>query len=220
MGTRSAILRPGITSEIPEGRYCHWDGYPDGVGAELFHAIRDHFKGDIEAALKFLIDDHPAGWSAICGRDWSLEPGFEDDNEEVCVTCGRRNWEHYKQYYAPRGVPLPPREPGADELGPAALFGHRFERDYSRPRSPECYCHGSRSEEAWEITLQNAAGSGCEYAYVISPEKRVMYVLSSYCEDGEKMIGMFGMGDENATWKLLAEVDLDGNEPDWDKLEG
>lgn len=46
---------------------------------------------------------------------------------------------------------------------------------------------------------------------------KVMFILSSYCEDGKKMIGMFGFGDENAEWKPIGRVMLDGDEPDWEK---
>jgi hypothetical protein len=48
-----------------------------------------------------------------------------------------------------------------------------------------------------------------------------MIVLSSYRKNGNKMIGAFGMGDSNATWKVIGEIDLDGNEPaneQWEKV--
>ena len=42
----------------------------------------------------------------------------------------------------------------------------------------------------------------------------------SYSQDGNKMIGMFGMGDENAHWKHLASINLDYDvEPNWRKVE-
>jgi len=42
-----------------------------------------------------------------------------------------------------------------------------------------------------------------------------MLVLGSFCPNGSKMLGMFGMGDPDAAWSIIAEVDLDGPEPDW-----
>ena len=45
-----------------------------------------------------------------------------------------------------------------------------------------------------------------------------MVILSSYCKNGDKMIGAFGCGDPNAIWKPIAEIDLDGKEPDWEKI--
>jgi hypothetical protein len=58
------------------------------------------------------------------------------------------------------------------------------------PCGPEFYGKG---DTEFECTERNATESGCEYAYAF--EDRTMYVLSSYREDGDKMIGMFGMGD-------------------------
>lgn len=170
MGTRGFIGRPNLGLDgDPVGVYHHWDSYPTALGATLFAAIRGHFEGDIEAALRFLIDDHPAGWSTINGADLSQPSGFEE-----------------------RGF---------------------------RTTGTHCYCHGGRSEEGWGLTLSKAAGSGCEYAYVISPETRTMYVLSSYTDGGAKMVGIFGMGDEDATWREIGRVDLDGAEPDWAAME-
>lgn len=82
---------------------------------------------------------------------------------------------------------------------------------------PECYCHGSRDEEGWAVTHENAAGSGIEYAYVFDGSK--MLVVGSFRSNGVKMVGMFGMGDPGATWSVIAAVDLNGPEPDWSVME-
>ncbi len=90
---------------------------------------------------------------------------------------------------------------------------------------PQCYCHGDRNEEGWLVTERNASGSGCEWAYVFTSAKSTdgkrhdtMLVLSSYTPHG-KMIGMFGMGDDEAMWPVVAVVDLNGKEPDWERIE-
>lgn len=190
MSTRSAILRTLPDQEGPPfGRYHHSDGYPSGVGKALFHLLRGHFKGDIGAMLKTLIDDHTGGWSNIVDADFTLKPGWDNKRFDIKrKPDGSYDWDK-----------------------------HRASAAYRRPA---CYCHGARHNGPHDLTLETAAGSGCEYAYVISPETRTMYVLSSYREDGTKMIGFFGMGDADADWRLLATVDLDGPEPNWDKVEG
>jgi len=82
---------------------------------------------------------------------------------------------------------------------------------------PRCYCHGSRSEKPQECTHDNAAGVGCEYAYVF--DGPTMYVLSSYCPDGAKMIGAFGWGDPDSEWRVIGVVDLNGPAPtNWNNL--
>ena len=164
MSTRGCIAR--IDGEGFTGRYHHWDSYPRGLGATLFKLRNEHFRGDTDATLRFLIDDHPAGWSTINNKDFTLEPGF-------------------------------------------AMEGPQ----------PLCYCHGERSEKAQVVTQANASGSGVEYAYCFPPNGKRMLILSSYRANGEKMVGWFGGGDPESTWSAIADIDLDGPEPDWKGIE-
>ena len=90
---------------------------------------------------------------------------------------------------------------------------------------PQCYCHGDRQETEWLVTDENASGSGCEWAYAFTSAKttdgthyNTMLVLSSYMPDG-KMIGYFGMGNSEAVWPVVAVVDLNGEEPNWEQIE-
>lgn len=60
MGTRGAIGR-----DLGRGHfkavYHNWDSYTTALGSTLFNIRNGHFKGDTQAMLKYLIDDHPAG---------------------------------------------------------------------------------------------------------------------------------------------------------------
>lgn len=216
MSTRSCIGRAKPSDRNPLVRYHHWDGYPSGLGATLYDLYRNQFHRDLDAMLKVLIDDHPAGWSTINGKDFDLEPAFEEHGNGRCATCGLPFSVHYKQYYGDDKIPLPR---WASKLPTYLLANHQPLTE--KGQQPECYCHGDRSEtQDKPLTLSQAPSYGCEYAYVIDPETKIMRVLSSYSEDGTKMIGMFGMGDEDAEWRLLAEVDLDGPEPNWGKMNG
>jgi hypothetical protein len=77
MGTRGAIARPLDTHEGAFfGRYHHWDSYPSALGETLYDLRRSFFAGDTDAMLRYLIDDHPAGWSTINGGDFTQPPGF------------------------------------------------------------------------------------------------------------------------------------------------
>lgn len=105
---------------------------------------------------------------------------------------------------------------GADFTLPAG-FRENDWKDADKPHGPACYCHGDRREKGRHLTQANASDSGCEYAYVFSDGDK-MEILSSYCGDGAKMIGMFGCGDPDATWSVIGEVDLNGPEPKWDKM--
>lgn len=60
MGTRSIVAtRTGETSW--KGRYIHWDGYPEGVGAAIVALIN---RDGREQVVKTLITDH-YGWSNL-----------------------------------------------------------------------------------------------------------------------------------------------------------
>jgi hypothetical protein len=80
MATRSTIakLNPdGTVTSI----YCHWDGYPDGVGATLLEHYTDSAKVDQLLALGDLsildneigekqdFDNRTKGWTLAYGRD-------------------------------------------------------------------------------------------------------------------------------------------------------
>lgn len=77
MATRGVIARKtawGFT-----GRYHHWDSYQSGLGLTLFKLHRESFHGETPAMMRYLIDDHPAGWSTLVGRDCRKEAGFIED---------------------------------------------------------------------------------------------------------------------------------------------
>jgi len=105
---------------------------------------------------------------------------------------------------------------GTDPSLPPGYVNSNFPTD----NRPQCYCHGDRHEDIDQVlTDRNAAGAGCEYAYVFDSSLHFMTILSSYHADGEKMYGLFGMGDPKAVWRKIAVVDLDGPEPDWKHLD-
>jgi len=82
---------------------------------------------------------------------------------------------------------------------------------------PQCYCHDDRHEAGFAVTHKNAAQSGIEYAYLFRGAQ--MVIAGSFCGSGNKMIGMFGCGDPDAVWSVIAEINLDGPEPDWKALD-
>jgi len=74
------------------GRYHHWDSYPSELGKMLYKLYHGHFNRDMEAMQKFLIDDHPAGWSTICRTDFSLDAGFNNEGgAPQCYCHGQRS---------------------------------------------------------------------------------------------------------------------------------
>jgi len=80
MGTRGGIARIVGKSGF-RGVYHHWDSYPSGLGEQLWSLYHGFFKGDLKRMLRFLINEHPAGWSTICNKDFSLKAGYVDMND-------------------------------------------------------------------------------------------------------------------------------------------
>jgi len=217
MSTRGVIARKdgdGFT-----GRYHHWDSYPSGLGATLYHWAH---RMPRERMLRMLLDEHPAGWSTIVGTDPSLTPGYVEinDNNRRCQICGKPIWQHYRQYWGENGRPPLPREFAHVPKNVYLLTDHSPKPEvFPTDKRPQCYCHGDRHESGNEVvTHKNAASIGCEYSYVFDDDGHTMTILSSYHAGGHKMIGMFGMGDPEAVWRPIAVIDLDGPEPDWGKL--
>lgn len=208
MSTRSVIARK--TPSGFKGVYHHWDGYPSGLGATLFGLFNGHFKRDLNAMMKYLVDDHPAGWSTINGADFTLPPGPRKRGEAPCKVCKCPEWMHYTQYYANKGLPTPPSFDGKSYQ----VFNHGYVEP-ELPHGPECF----PPNEANELTEANASACGCEWAYAFT-DTRHMEIYSSYHPNGGKMIGMFGCGNPDAKWYLVAVVDLvSDDDPNWEKIE-
>lgn len=213
MSTRSAIARPA--GDGWEGRYHHWDGYPTGLGSELWSLFHGRFEGDVEAMRRVLIDEHPAGWSTIVGADWSQEPGFVDSFDFDCTSCGRAGWMHYVQNYSGHGLPTPPKYAEGSYLA----FDHAPERPDVAPK-PQCYCHGTRGESE-QLVTSYGDDAGVEWAYVLA-DYALVVCERRWNEDGAHMVGMFGMGagSDGGTWLPLGIFPWFGSEPDWNGLEG
>jgi hypothetical protein len=82
MSTRAVIARQ--TNDGWEGVYQHSDGYPTGLGRELWSALHHEHGGNILAFLYAVIDSHPGGWShfipAVPTEEWDAykDSGFSE----------------------------------------------------------------------------------------------------------------------------------------------
>jgi len=221
MSTRACIAR-STGPDTFTGRYQHWDGYPSGLGRTLYELRRDVFAGDTAAMLATLIDNHPGGWSSIGGSDWSLPVGRVNSSDLLCRTCLRPDWAHWIQHYQTRGHPTP--EPFT--AGQYCAFDHTA--DVAPARNAACYCHEITADgravpcsaplEDRATTNLDAASCGVEWVYAFTADGCYMHVLASECQNGKKMIGMFGMGDPAASWRTVATVDLRAPAPDWEGI--
>lgn len=73
------------------GIYCHWDGYTDGVGAELFEHYNDYEKvlELISGGSASAINGNKADYYMAWDRDetWSLNRPKQFDKPQVCGGC-------------------------------------------------------------------------------------------------------------------------------------
>ena len=81
--------------------YKRQDGYPTGTGVSILKAVEQL---GFKKAVSVLLDEHPAGWSAIAGVDWTKEIGFHEfpypDDKDVseypqCYCHGDRSEEEW-----------------------------------------------------------------------------------------------------------------------------
>lgn len=97
MSTRSCVARKTGSNGEFEGVYCHWDGYPSNRAAQIWNSIHNKFEGDIDAFLKFIIDEHPGGWSAF-GEECYCHSALFAARDGSCA----KDSIHYKEN-APKG---------------------------------------------------------------------------------------------------------------------
>jgi hypothetical protein len=69
----SIIARPTPTGW--QGRYVHNDGHPDTRIPLLLDLYHRHYRHDLQAMTRFLLDQHPAGWSQL-GTDPTADTGW------------------------------------------------------------------------------------------------------------------------------------------------
>lgn len=73
MGTRSVIAVEH--GDGWRGRYCHWDGYPTGVGEALRQIVK---RDGLDTAIRTLTQDY-YGWSNVNAQDQQeLHKGYQD----------------------------------------------------------------------------------------------------------------------------------------------
>jgi hypothetical protein len=87
---------------------------------------------------------------------------------------------------------------------------------------PQCYCHGTRSEEPHIVT--QADDVGAEWAYVFDTDQTALHVcrMMVRIEKGKEktVTGMFGFGAKGQYWQDVWRVELDKtSEVDWQKVE-
>ncbi len=96
--------------------------------------------------------------------------------------------------------------------------GYYYKDDFpgqGNPRCmrPQCRCHGEQGCPPDEFTEENA---DAEYVYAFTENDSKMLILCPYLKDVFKVQRTFGV--EPWDRLILAEIDLNGDEPNWQAL--
>lgn len=227
MSTRSVIAEP--YGDGFRGRYHHFDGYPSGVGHELWDLYHGHFAGDVDEMVCYLVTDEPQGWSNIIGADFSLPKGWHDSHarDNVCAVCGQPMWRHYAQYY-PEGSASDPMVNGSHRAGlllpnQVVQLGHDF-HEIESPQGPQSYTARGETGPGYYIHSDGDDG-GTEWAYVLC--SRSLFIFERRYgmphDDQGHGTGMFGLGASDTAdggyWAPVAEIAWNTDEPDWQALD-
>lgn len=184
MATCGIIARK--TSGGFEGRYHHWDSYPDGLGRALYRMYHEHFQQDIQAMLHFLIDEHQAGWSTLVETDLAMTPGwttfvFEEPCPEPNTALSQVLYQDWQVRYT-----------------------HALARwEATDGRRPRCYCHGLRHEEGRLITALNQEPDA-EYLYVIDAGTCLMEIYQA--DDSKRLLGVVALDGPEPDWAQVQEA--------------
>ncbi len=77
MATRAAITRLSRVRGTFEGVRHNKKSKPQDLGKALFNLFHLTFERDLPRMLRFLIDEHPAGWDNIVGANFGLPAGYK-----------------------------------------------------------------------------------------------------------------------------------------------
>jgi hypothetical protein len=107
MSTRGVIARP--VGDGWEGVFHHWDGMPKRLGKTLWGLYHGHFAKNIDDMRRYLITEHPGGWSTIVGIwgpcDFTKAPGWVEDMQtppdDLTEWADRVAWARARDYDKP-----------------------------------------------------------------------------------------------------------------------
>ena len=197
MSTRAVIARQ--TNDGWEGVYQHSDGYPTGLGRELWSALHQEHGGNVLAFLHAVIDSHPGGWS-------HFEPAIPAELLDAYKQSG-----FSPKFFAVHAI----RE--------CYCHSPRFvERDGSCARDSEHYRAGAPS--GWITYDPSSEGAdGFEWAYCFGAAS--LTIFAALPSDVRHIGDAYQVASGDVyqcrpyAWQVVGIYSIRGNEPDWQVVE-
>lgn len=87
MSTRGCIARVGEHEGTFKGVYNHSDSYPGWMGPHLLGMLHGQFRDDLASMLRYIIDQHGAGWSSV-GSECFCHPTSDRKPESPAFITG------------------------------------------------------------------------------------------------------------------------------------
>jgi hypothetical protein len=187
MSTKAVIARQ--TGDGWEGVYQHSDGYPTGLGKELWSCLYDVYDGNLLVFVEGVIDSHPAGWShfapEVPPRLWKSYEQSGFSSEFFAAHAVRECYCH---------LPL-----GAERDGSSAASGW------------VTYDPGSDGADDFEWAYCFGAGSLTIFAALPSDVRRIGDAYQVASGDVYEC--------RPFAWQVVGIYSLRGEEPDWRVIE-
>ena len=198
MSTRAVIARQ--TFDGWEGVYQHSDGYPTGLGRELWRCLHSaEYAGDVTRFLEDVIDAHPRGWShfglAIPRDQWDayVESGF---SEEFFKRHAVRECYCHSHYFAARDGSCAP------------------DSEHHKPDAPSgivTYDPSADGADGLEWAYCFNFGSLTVFAALPSDVRRIGDAYQTATGDVYEL--------RPYAWQVVGVFSLRGDEPDWQVVE-
>ena len=173
MGTRSIIAVPH--GDGWRGRYCHWDGYPQGVGVNLLAIVQ---RDGIEQARTILTQDF-YGWSGINRAQPHLD-GVVPDKDADYGSPAYVAWLYSPEGHLSRGRFV--NVPG---------YGEAYNPLPMILQDGSVYREASRDQWITDVGLD---GTDCEWLYVMHDMSLRVYQIGHVGGCGLLFYGSFEYG--------------------------
>lgn len=195
MSTRAVIARQ--TKDGWEGVYQHSDGYPTGLGKELWRAVHEH--DSLETFLGDVIDAHPGGWSHFAPsvpRELLDEYAASGYSAEFFARHAVRECYCHSSYFAERYGSCAPDSPHYRAGAPSGRITYDPAADGAGDLE-WAYCFGSGSLTVFQALTSDVRRIGDSYQVATGD----VYQLRP------------------CAWQVIGVYSLRGPEPEWSVVE-
>lgn len=205
--------------------YNHWDSYPEGLGAEVWETIKSRGLKDVLKGIKKVGDWREylsGGVCEFCGKKAGQPHSINAKIDTVEYNLKRPEYKSrvtLTLYFAN----LPAWKGRDKEIEEMVESAFQTIETYQKTgyTDPEAKYHKHGSGVKDQFTPKSCDALWIEWLYIIDGEKEKLLVYSNYDTGKKKMEkGFNGTEYESSVYahKLVAEIDLNGDMPDWEKI--